>query len=279
MLYTITYSDTFQGWPSFYSYYPDWMLGMNNYFYTWKGGDLYQHNDSAQARNTFYYDYWLKSGQPNKAFTPSSIESVFNPSALENLLFKTIDIQGDNAWNIQLETDIQDSGFINRDWFEKKEQTYFAFIRNNTSGELSLRSMNGIGNNLTATVIGSLTNVNFSVQPLVVLDSLISAGTLANPVDLLYFTDPLTPPGNTPQYAGVITNVLRDYPKGKNVIVIDNTGGAVIPPNPCFFFYVKNSVAESHGVLGHYCTFTMQSPVDYKVELFAVESDVMKSYP
>ena len=30
--YTLTYSDGAQGWPSFYSYHPDYMLGMNNPF-------------------------------------------------------------------------------------------------------------------------------------------------------------------------------------------------------------------------------------------------------
>lgn len=287
MLYTITYSDTFQGWPSFYSYYPDWMLGMNNYFYTWKGGDLYQHNDSAQARNTFYYDYWLKSGQPNKAFTPSSIESVFNPSALENLLFKTIDIQGDSPWDIQLATDLQNSGFIDSAWFEKKESTYFAFIRNNSSGELSLRSMNGIGQSIFVGGI-PINEINFSISPLVQIDSIVSVD------DILYWVwvnpanPPIQPPLPQPPYvlgqpylAGQITNVTRDYKGGINRIKINTAypGSEPITTQDFYFFYVKNSIAESHGVLGHYCTFTMQNDSQSKVELFAVESDVMKSYP
>jgi len=32
--YTLTYDEGVQGWPSFYTFYPDWMIGMNNYFYT-----------------------------------------------------------------------------------------------------------------------------------------------------------------------------------------------------------------------------------------------------
>ena len=49
--------------------------------------------------------------------------------------------------------------------------------------------------------------------------------------------------------------------------------------NVNFFFYIKNSVAESHGVLGHYCTFTITNSDTSKVELLAVESEVMKSFP
>jgi hypothetical protein len=56
--------------------------------------------------------------------------------------------------------------------------------------------------------------------------------------------------------------------------------GATIPgiQNP-YIMYIKNSVAESHGVLGHYCVFTLENTQTVKVELFAVESEVMKSYP
>jgi hypothetical protein len=52
-----------------------------------------------------------------------------------------------------------------------------------------------------------------------------------------------------------------------------------IPGNVNYFFYIKNSVAESHGVLGHYCTFTLENLSNGKIELFSVESNVMKSFP
>jgi hypothetical protein len=52
-----------------------------------------------------------------------------------------------------------------------------------------------------------------------------------------------------------------------------------IPGDVNYFFYVKNSVAESHGVLGHYCTFTLENNSSDKIELFSVQSNVMKSFP
>jgi len=51
--YTLTYDEGVQGFPSFYSYYPDFMIGMNNYFYTFNGGNLYRHNVN-ESRNNFY---------------------------------------------------------------------------------------------------------------------------------------------------------------------------------------------------------------------------------
>ena len=46
-----------------------------------------------------------------------------------------------------------------------------------------------------------------------------------------------------------------------------------------YFFYVKNSVAESHGVLGNYCLFELKNNYNTKIELFATESELMKSFP
>lgn len=264
------------GWVSFYSYDPDWMIGMNNFFYTFKGGNIYRHNVN-QNRNTFYERWFIKIGNPGGAFTPATLQSVFNVSPLENKLFKTINLEGDATWGVTLETDLQNSGYIESAWFEKKEAAYFAFIRNNSSGQLSLRSVNGIGN---STVVQSPTvstrRIKFSVSPLISIDSIISVG------DLLYFS--LTPyTGNN--YAGVITQINVNLPTLTNEIVIDITNNPSLPtpvPIPiqtAFFFSVKNSVSESHGVLGHYCTFSLTNTSTSKVELFAVQSEVMKSFP
>lgn len=71
MNYTLTYSPGVEGWPSFYSYYPDFMIGMNQFFYTFKGGNLYRHNVN-ESRNTFY-----------GAFTPSTVRGIINQSPIE----------------------------------------------------------------------------------------------------------------------------------------------------------------------------------------------------
>lgn len=260
MNYTLTYSEGVAGWVSFYSFYPDWIIGMNNYLYTFKGGNLYRHNVN-NARNTFY-----------GVFTPTRLQSVFNNSALENKLFKTINLEGDAAWSAQLITDLQFSGFINQSWFEKKEASYYAFIRNNSIGEFALRSLNGIGNSLTVVGAGtSNTQINFSISPLISIGSIISIG------DYVYFGHP------TPLFAGQVTAINIDLQNGVNQIVINNAMTTPVsnplPGNVNFIFYVKNSVAESHGVLGHYCTFTIENNSNSKIELFAVESEVMKSYP
>jgi hypothetical protein len=193
---------------------------------------------------------------------------VFNTAPLENKLFKTINIQGDAAWAATLETDLQYSGFIEVDWFSKKEAAYFAFIRNNSVGELALRSVNGIGKSYQVTGSGAAVIVKFAVE----IGRIISIG------DYLYYS---VSPYVTPILAGKVTAITIDTPNSINQLTIDTTisGTTPIPIQDAFFLYIKNSVAESHGVLGHYCTFTLSNTSTSKVELFAVQSDVMKSFP
>jgi hypothetical protein len=267
--YTLSFSNAVAGWPSFYSYNPDWMIGMNQYFYTFKGGNLYRHNVNVK-KNTFYEPWWTILGDVDAAFTPTTLKSVFNQVPLENKLFKTLNLEGDATWSAILYTDIQDSGYILDTWFEKKEQSYFAFVRNDESGELAIRSTNGIGKSYQVNVAGD--TIDFSVSPLIDLGYIMSIG------DILYFT---LPPATTQYIAGKILQINRNYKLGVNQIVIDITipGTTPITVQDAYFFYTKNSVAESHGVLGHYCVFEITNSSSSKIELFAVESEVMKSFP
>ena len=106
----------------------------------------------------------------------------------------------------------------------------------------------------------------------------VSIGSIISIGDLLYFS---LPPYTTPVLAGKVTAITVDLPSSLNQLTIDTTiaGTTPIPIQDAFFLYIKNSVAESHGVLGHYCVFDLQNDNTEKVELFAVQSDVMKSFP
>ena len=264
--YTLSYSNMVKGWVSFYSFIPEWMIGMNNYFYTFKGGDLYRHNVN-ENRNTFYSPWFVKIGDAAGAYTPSTLQSVFNTAPLENKLFKTINLEGDAKWGVTLETDLQYSGFIDANWFEKKEASFFAFVRNNSIGELALRSVNGIGRSNQVTG-GNV--VKFAIG--------ISIGSIISIGDLLYYS---LPPYTTPVLAGKVTAISVDLANGINQLTINTTipGTTPIPIQDAFFLYIKNSVAESHGVLGHYCTFNIENSSIDKVELFVVQTEVMKSFP
>ena len=271
--YTLTYAQNVEGWVSFYSYHPDWMIGMNNYFYTFKGGNLYRHNVNS-SRNTFYSPWWTLVGNPSGDYTPSRIKSVFNQSPLENKIFKTLNLEGDATWSATMYTDLEYTGFIEAAWFEKKEQSYYAFLRNDGAvpaevAQYPLRSLSGIGRSSTVSILGLSATIVFGVD----VGSIMSIG------DYFYFS---LPPYDTPQLAGQITSIQRPAIGNPNsTVIIDTsiTGTVPIPIQDAYFLSIKNSVAESHGLLGHYCVFDLENTSTSKIELFAVETEVMKSFP
>ena len=267
--YTLTYAESSKGFPSFYSYYPDWMIGMNQYFYSFNTGNLYRHNTN-NSYNTFYGE-----------IVSSSITTVFNESPLENKIFKTLNLESDAAWDATLISDIQSTGVISNKWFEKKEEAWFAFVRNNgptgastDETQWELRSLNGISRSIAAAGPAAAYVIDFDIS--IEIGSIISVG------DDLYYA---VPPYDTPVYAGTVTNIIVDKVNGINEIVVDGTVlGATnpIPIQDAYFLYIKNPVAESHGILGHYCEVELVLSLANSVnptELFAIESEVMKSFP
>lgn len=260
--YTLTYAESAQGFPSFYSYFPEWMIGMNNYFYSFKGGNLYRHNTNS-TRNNYY------GVQGN-----SIVTGIFNDAPVTNKLFKTLMLESNDTWSATVTTDMQ-SGEIDGAWFEKKESDWFAFIRyigavapsvTAPTSQYPLRSVNGIGECTTAIetpVASGIYVVSFASS----IGSIISNG------DFLYKVDaPFA--ANLPVLLGQIT-----AHNDTSVTVDTNVVGGSAPSNLDFIMYIKNNIAESHGVLGHFMEFTITNTNTAAIELFAIVSDSMKSYP
>jgi hypothetical protein len=257
--YTLTYSPPAEGWPSFYSYYPEWIQGMNQYLYTFSGGNLWRHNTNEE-RNTFYGTY-----DPN--LDSSRIESVFNDEPIVNKIFKTLAVEGNRPWSATLVSDQQDTGFINASYFEEKEGDFFAFVRNQGTNpadpdEYALRSLNGIGQ--STTVVGNVVNFPATVS----IGSILSVG------DAFYFSPS---PFTAITFAGYVNNIEVDLPAGINRVTHDGSGTP--GGNTDLWLGIKNQVAESHGILGHYGVFTLTNEDTTAVEMFVAKSEVMKSYP
>ena len=80
----------------------------------------------------------------------------------------------------------------------------------------------------------------------------------------------------------MVTHIQVDLQNGINKLFVSTTsyGAVAFPLNDPYIMFIKSSEAESHGLLGHYCIFTIANfNTNQATELFAVESDVMKSYP
>jgi len=240
------------------------MIGMNNYFYTFKGGDLYRHNTNAN-RNTFY-------GTAYK----STLKSVINESPSENKLFKTFMLEGDDSWKTTIVSDQQDTGYKKEDYYTKKEGAFFGFIRNSgdvLTNEFALRSMNGLADSQTIGTAGSTTTIEFADA--VTIGGIMSVG------DKIYFGEKSGTNIINILLLGSVSSIHQGKLNG-NKIEVDNSAGTIPTANDYYILYIKSSVAESHGILGHFAVFDLELPVakaTLKSELFLVQSDVMKSYP
>ena len=248
------------------------MVGMNNYLYSFKGGDIWRHNTNEIRNN--YYDVQYNS----------QMTSIFNEQPLENKIFKTINLESDAAWAGTFTSDQQSTGTIDAAWFEKKEGAWFAFMRNSGAtpadvGEYALRSLNGIAASSSVnSAAPAAVEINFPLT--------ISIGSILSIGDKLYFISPAStlppapPSPATPTLCGTVTAVNIDLPNSVNQIVVDTTAGCYTSSGATdYFMFIKNQIAESHGILGHYCEFVLTNSSTEATELFAVESEVMKSFP
>jgi hypothetical protein len=86
---TLSFDERVLGWTSFFSYVPDQTLSLQSNYYSFKDGGLYQHYDLSQTRNTFYSTVY-----------DSSIKFVFNPQVSASKVFKTVNYEGGNGWEV-----------------------------------------------------------------------------------------------------------------------------------------------------------------------------------
>jgi len=254
------------GWPSFYSFFPDFMIGMNSFFYSFKGGNLWRHNTNPQRNN--YYG----------TFTASSITSVFNPiPTLSIKLFKTLSYESNTTvvdtnearWNCtSLLTDLTDGnpGSMLETYFQEKEGEWFSYIRTNEGTvNWQMRSANGIGACIAVSGAANSTKIVFATP----------IGSILNIGDTAYGATLAAGVATTePFLIGEITAKLST-----SITVDASSGGSTVPTVGQFIMFIKNAVAESNGARGYFLQFTLENDSTDPVELFSVGSSVMKSYP
>ena len=265
---TISYSETSEGFPSFYSFQPEWMIGMNNYFYSFNKGNLWRHNADSVNRCNFY-------GVDNSF----SITSVFNQLPVVSKIFKTINLESTVPFSVSCSTDIgnEQNITVTSDEFVQKEGAYFAYLRYTSMTNpvvttvYPLRYVNGIGKtDITITGPANASVVEFPAG--VEVNSILSVG------DNFYFSLVATAYA-TLEFMGTVTAINR----ATRQVTVDATAGTVPALAPgvtnAFFVYIKNRQAESYGALGHYMNFELTSSSTSAAELFAVETEYMPSSP
>jgi len=156
---TLSFDEAVLGWTSFFDYNPEQVFSLGSNYYSVKSGKLWQHYSPTALRNNLYgfqYD--------------SSIEFVFNPNPSTSKVFKTVNYEGSNGWEVSsfnaarsFESNdtskpvlsFDDGAYIDPTYgvkvhagFDKKEGKYYANLVNSspaTTGEVVFgASMTGV---------------------------------------------------------------------------------------------------------------------------------------
>jgi len=307
--YTLTYSEGVKGWPSFYSFVPEWIQGSNNYLYTFKGGDLYRHNTNPLRAN-FYGQQFA-----------SSVTTVLNESSLETKVFKSINLIGTTGvgWGTSIVSNLESTPHttnfnetINGDqeWVSSKEGHMYSYIYNpnvtNSNVGLSTiptllggdainsRGVSGIGTFPIGNVEslgGTNYRINFplgfEISPLAAVGDLtITSNIVAGNISFSFWTGVITAIGVNNDYSAT-PPVPPDSPfVGQPMIEVDISPGTSSPASSIvgadlinMLTLVKNTQVESYGLLGDYAEITLSITTSSAVELFSIGSEVMKSNP
>jgi hypothetical protein len=239
---TVTYSPSSQGWTSFWSFQPEWMIGMNSTFYTFYNGNIWQH-DSNQTRNNFY------GVQYN-----SSVTSIFNQDVLAVKMYKTIAIDSTQAWDTTITTDLN-TGTISSSFYQEKEGNYYAYIRRADDGSVDFKAISTQGIGALSTYSALTFNFTFDI------------GTSVSQGDKVY----INRAGVDEAQGTVASHTNRS-------ITIAAKTGAFTPTAGDYIYIVKNSQAESYGARGYYMEVNLTNSSSTLVEIFGVSSSTFKSY-
>jgi len=148
---TISFDEQINGWTSFYSYIPELMTSCLGKYYTIKSSKIWEHYSSTSYNNFYGVNY------------DSSVTFVFNPQPTRVKTFKTINYEGSNGWEVtSMTSDITGKDLLGAAWinnsdtisrvysydegfytdpatqieyragFDRKQNTYFASIKNNS---------------------------------------------------------------------------------------------------------------------------------------------------
>jgi hypothetical protein len=257
---TLTFSDKAEGWTSRWTYLPEWMMGLNSSFYSFKNGNLYKH-DTNLNRTTFY--------NTTGGF---SISTVINQSPTEIKMFKTLALDCTHPLNFVGYTDLDDAQ-MSMSQFVNKEGEWYSYMRRPVNdNNLQLISAQGVG------IIDSIAGFQLT------MDSEVSSAS----------TGDLIISGIVDSNNNIVTNTQVGYVVdvvGNIISVSNNNPTPPTPPTPGFInaptagnyvYILKSSVAESYGTRGYFLNLTLSrsgSDATPEIELFAVSTAVFKSFP
>lgn len=231
---TWVYSDSDNGWLGRLPFNPEDMCRINGKLLSFKNGEIYEHNQST-GRNTFY-----------GVESPSTFTFNFSQTPSERKIYKTLEIEGTDAWELELLSD-SDKGYIKKEDFEKQEGVFRAYTRtSNESIDTSLLSVQGIGN---CTINGLVLSFAFNIENEISIGDEIRNSTL--------------------QLVGTILS------KTTNTLLLNTVNNIVTGD---YVLCSKSQSSESSGILGYHMQVKATLSKTTKTEVYAMNTEVSKSY-
>lgn len=231
---TWVYSDKDNGWLGRLTMNPEDMIRINNHLLAFKNGEVYLCNQQSNY-NTFF-----------DIETPSTFSFNFSQNPSDRKNFKNISIEGSVPTEIVLKTD-NDNGYIHKEDFEKKENVYYAYVRNsNETIDTALLSCQGVGQ---ANINGLTLEFDFD------LDVAISVGDkIVN------------------QNLELVGTIISKTTRTLGMDTVNNIS------NNDFVLVSKPQSIEQQSLLGYYMQVDCEFSSTEAQEIFAINSEVSKSF-
>jgi len=252
---SVAFKEKVNGWTTTMSYIPEAGISLNNEYYTFKNGEMWEH--SNETRSNFY------TVQHDSTVTPIINDA---PTSVKN--FKTLSYEGTAGWTAEIKTDQQDGAVTN---WQKREGSFYNFIKGIAStwdydtqkGTLDTQetSVQGIGTILAFGAAGG----KFTIT----IKGAINDSLQIIPSDKIYY---LNVTDNKIEEVGACTAIVGP------VLTITPVGALnTDPSNGDFLFFAKDNVVNTSGIIGYFAETKMRTQDSTKEELFAVTAEVFIS--
>ena len=242
---TVSFSEPINGWCSRKSYVNEGGVSVNNKYFTFKNGHIYENH--VGTRNTFY-----------GAATTPFVEFIFNEAPANMKNFRTLNYEGDSGWTCaSIVTDQQDGAVAS---FVEKENKYFNYISGVTenASTIDLKALNVQG-------IGVYSSVSTSGGDHITYNFANNTPQDLQKADTLYYVHPT---GDVITEIGTITAVTATSVTGRYSSAPPTSG------SPYFVFYSKNAKWQTSGLLGYHATVKMQNTSTDSKEIYSVGSEI-----
>jgi len=257
---SVAFKEKVNGWTTTMSYVPEAGISLNNEYYTFKSGEIWEH--SNETRSNFYGAQFSSTVTPIINDAPTSVKK-----------FKTLAYEGTAGWRSEIVTD-QQNGAV--PVFVKKEGSFYNYIQgiDTTVANLDTQefSTQGLGSLLLNAPVGTST---------LVINGAINVSLQANPqnpgggaagvaaLDTIYTMSP----GNTLRIVGTVIGINRTT---NTITLAANIAGSALQAGD-FVFFGKDTRINTSGIIGYYAETKMITNDPTKEELFSISSEVFIS--